>query len=185
MTHRKLIGAVALTAAATLASCGLPPITTSEQSITIPYNGFVPSITYGVPLVTGLPAFQDRQAGPTTIPLPGEARAVKLNSVNLNLKMRNTGPIPLRIKLFLSREGVDPYTTPALGGDQAQIDLDRNMTDGQFVTKTFSIDPALLQEQSIKLGYTFGSPGTSESVTFTADDKVEVRHSVTVQPKLF
>lgn len=185
MTQRTLAGAAALVAAATVASCGLPPITTSEQSITIKYSNFVPGFANGLPLVTGLPAFADQKADPSTIPLPAEAHTIKLTSVMLNLKMRNTGPLPLRIKLYLSKDGVDPYTTPALGGDQAQIDLPAHAAEGQNVTKNFAIDPALLQENQLKLGYTFGSPGTSQTVTFTDADAVYVGYSVTVQPKLF
>jgi hypothetical protein len=182
MTHRYLTGAAALVAVASLASCGLPPITTAEQSITIKYDTFIPK---GVPIITGFPAFADQKAPASTIPLPGEARSIKLNSVILNLKMRNSGPIPLRIKLFLSKSSVDPYSTPALGGDQAQIDLPARAAEGQDTSKNFPIDPALLQEPELKLGYTFGSPGTSEPVTFQDSDAVYVRHSVTVQPKLF
>lgn len=185
MTNRILAGAAALALGASLASCGLPPITTTEQSLTIKYSNFVPGFANGVPLITGLPGFADKSAPPTTIPLPGEARTVKLNSVALNLKLRNSGPIPLRIKLFLSREAVDPYTTEALGGTDALIELPRGMAEGVEVRKTFPIDPSLLQEQNLKLGYTFGSPGTNESVTFTDADAVTVKHSVTVQAKLF
>ena len=182
MNQRFLTGAIALAAAATLASCGLPPITTSEQSITIKYDTFIPT---GVPIITGFPAFSDQKAPATTIPLPAEARTVKLNSVILNLKMRNTGPIPLRIKLYLSREAVDPYSVPPLGGEQSQIDLPAKAPEGTEVTKNFPVDVTLLQEQNLKLGYTFGSPGTSEPVQFSDADAVYVRHSVTVQPKLF
>jgi hypothetical protein len=177
------IGAIAAVATlATLASCGLPPITTSEQSITIKYDTFIPK---GVPVITGFPAFSDQKGPASTIPVPGEARAIKLNTVVLNLKMRNTGPIPLRIKLFLSGESTDPYTVAPLGGDQATIDLPARAAENAEVVKNFAIDPALLQQSALKLGYTFGSPGTSESVTFTDNDAVYVRHSVTVQPKLF
>ena len=138
MNHRILAGATALALGASLASCGLPPITTTEQSLTIKHSNFVPNFANGVPLITGLPGFADKSAPPTTIPLPGEARTVKLNSVALNLKLRNSGPIPLRIKLFLSREAVDPYTTEALGGTEALIELPRGMAEGVEVRKTFA-----------------------------------------------
>ena len=180
--NRQTWAIAAAVAVTSLASCGLPPITTSEQSITIKYDTFIPK---GVPIITGFPAFADQKGPASTIPIPGEARAVKLNSVVLNLKMRNSGPIPLSIKLYLSPESTDPYTVAPLGGDQASIELPAHAAEGADVVKNFAIDPALLQQTSLKLGYTFGSPGTSEAVKFTDSDAVYVRHSVTVQPKLF
>lgn len=177
---RGLVGsALVIGASATFAGCSLPPVTTSEQSITIPYDTIVPA---GLTSPIGLPGFSDRQAPASTFPVPGEARNVKLSSVNLNLKMQNTGPVPLRIKLYLAPPGADVYASAPLGGDQAQIDLPAN---GGTATKVFPIDPALLQNEKLQLGYTFGSPGTSEPVTFTGDDKVVVTHSVTAAVKLF
>ena len=181
MFTRLFAGAVALAAGAGLASCGLPPITTGEQSFTIPYSMFVPSFARGLPVP--IPAFPGAKAPATTLPLPGEARTVRFSSVNLNLKLRNTGPLPLSIKLYLSPDGVDPYTTAPLGGDQPVIELPAKGTED--VSRSFSIDPALLQSPQLKLGYTFSSPGSGGLVTFTEDDAVLVRHSVTLQPKLF
>lgn len=178
---RGLFGAAL--AAVAFAGCSLPPVTTQEQSVTIPYEMFTGGlIPPGTVSPIGLPGFSDRQAPPSTFPVPGEARNVKLNTVTLNLKLLNTGPVALRLKLFLAAPGTDVYTTQPLGGDQAQIDLAPN---GGSATKNFPIEPSLLQNEKLQLGYTFGSPGSSEPVEFTGDDKVVVTHSVTAQVKLF
>ena len=177
---RRMTGtAMVIAAGAGFAGCSLPPVTTSEQSITVPYNTIIPA---GLTSPLGLPGFSDKQGTPSTFPVPGEARNVKLASVNLNLKMQNTGPIPLRIKLYLAAPGTDVYSTTPLGGEGAQIDLPANGGTAQHV---YAIDPALLKNEQIQLGYTFGSPGTSEPVTFTEDDKVVVTHSVSAAVKLF
>lgn len=164
-----------------LAACGLPPINTPEQSFAIPYKTFVPALATGIPLLTGLPEFADQKAPPVTFPLPKEAKSFKLETVVLNLKFYNTGPLPLRIKLFLSTSAEDPFAKPPLGGDQALIDLPRG---GETISRSFPIDVALMQADNLKLGYTFGSPGTKESVTFKDMDEVKVTHSIKVQAKL-
>lgn len=170
-------------AAALVASCTLPPYTVNGTPFTVKYSMFVPQFADGVPLPTGLPGFADRQAPPTTIDVPQEAKTFKIASLDLNLTMSNTGPIPLRIKIFLGRTTEpDIYKTAPLGGDQAELDLPRG---GATVQKTFSIDPALLQEQKLTLGYTFGSPGTQDPVTFKADDAVNINYSLRASVKLF
>lgn len=168
-------------AIAAVAGCALPPVTTPEESFSIPYNTLLPP---GVTLVLGVPPFADQKAPATTLPVPKEARAVKLNTVTLNLKLQNTGPVPLRIRLYLSAEAVDPYSTTPLGGPDAQIELPPNSP--AEVAKSFPLDPTLLTtNEKLKLGYTFGSPGTTQPVTTTGDDKVLVKYSVQAAVKVF
>lgn len=172
-------------AAATLAACNLPPYTTPEQTFAVKYKMFVPEVAQGIPLVTGLPGFEDRTAPSSTVPVPKEAKTLKLASLELNLRMRNTGPLPLRIKLFLGREALtdtELYKQAPLGADQGQIDLPRG--GNSDVVKVFPIDTALLQEQNLKLGYSFGSPGTQDSVTFKDTDQVDVGYSIKAVAKL-
>jgi hypothetical protein len=177
-----MIAACAVALSGTALACSLPPYTTPAQNVTVKYSMFVPPVAQGIPIPTGLPAFADRQAPATTFPLPKEAQTFNLSSVTLNLSMQNTGPLPLRIKIYLSRESVDPYSTAPLGGDQPEIELPAK---GPVVAKSLPIDPALMKEQKLKLGYTFGSPGTNQTVTFQESDSVLVSYSVTAQAKLF
>jgi hypothetical protein len=177
--------ALPFVAAGLLAACTLPPYTTPEQSFSVKYSMFVPSFTQGIPLPTGLPAFADKPAPSSTVPIPKEAKTFKLAALELNLKMKNTGPVPLRIKIFLDRNSVSEselYATAPLGGAEGQIDLPRGGTE---ITKAFPIDVALLQEESLRLGYTFGSPGTQETVTFKDSDQVNVAYSIKATAKLF
>jgi hypothetical protein len=172
-------------AALVLAGCNLPPYTTPEQSFAVKYSMFVPDIAQGVPLLTGLPGFADKTAPSSTVPVPKEAKTLKLASLDLNLRMRNTGPLPLRIKLFLGREALtdkELYATSPLGGDQGTIDLPRG--GNSDVNKVFPIDVGLLQEQNLKLGYSFGSPGTQDSVTFKDTDQVDIGYSIKAIAKL-
>jgi hypothetical protein len=165
------------------AACTLPPYTVNGVPFTVKYSMFVPSFATGIPLVTGLPAFADRPAPSSTIDVPAEAKQFKLTALDLVLNMSNTGPVPLRIKIFLARTSEpDVYKTTPLGGDQAAIDLPRG---GATVNKTLPIDPALLQEQKLALGYTFGSPGTTESVTFKDTDAVTIGYSIRATAKIF
>ncbi|MDB5096024.1 MAG: hypothetical protein JWM80_445 [Cyanobacteria bacterium RYN_339] len=174
-----------IVAASLLAACTLPPYTTPEQSFSVKYAMFVPSFTQGVP-VPLLPAFDDKAAPSSTVPIPKEAKTFKLAALELNLKMKNTGPVPLRIKIFLDRSSVsetDLYAKPPLGGNPGgTIDLPRGGTE---VVKVFPIDTTLLQEENLRLGYTFGSPGTTQSVTFQDSDQVNVAYSIKATAKLF
>ena len=172
-----LLGAAVLATAA----CSVP-ITTPEQTLTVPYSTFVPNIANGVPLVTGLPPFADQAAPAVNFPTPAEAKKVKLESVMLHLRMRNTGPLPLRVTLYLTKHPDDPYATPPLGGAEGTLEVPGG---GGQAEKAFPLDPALLQNEQLRLGYKFGSPGTTESVTFKDTDKVEVSYKVSVAAKLF
>lgn len=179
--HWPLVPSVAT--ALTLAACTLPPYTVNGTPFKVLYSMFVPQFADGVPLVTGLPAFADKQAPPTTIDVPQEAHSFNIADLSLNLMISNTGPVPLRIKIFLGRTSdASVYSSTPLGGDQAEIDLPRGGTE---VDKTFSIDTALLKEQKLVLGYTFGSPGTSDSVTFSKDDAVNINYNLKASVKLF
>lgn len=179
---RALIGATAvLASAATFAGCSLPPVTTSETQFAVKYNLIVPSAANGVPLPL-VPAFSEQKPPATEFPVPKEAKAIKLSSVNLNLKMQNTGPLPLKIKIYLSRANVDPYTTAPLGGDAPEIDLPAQSAE---VSKVFVIDTALLTEEKLKLGYSFSSAGSSSPVTIQDTDQVNVKYSITAAVKLF
>lgn len=180
--HRPLVASLAVVAAAGFAGCALPPVNTPDQTITVKYSMFVPPVAQGVPLPTGLPGFNDRSAPPTTVPVPKEAKTFKLASLVLNLKAKNTGPIPLQVKLYLSPDSVDPYTTAPLGGDNPVIELPRG---GAETSKSFPIDVSLLAGDALKLGYTFSSPGTNETVTFQESDAVTVTYSLAAQAKLF
>ena len=180
MTTRPTIGA--LGAVALLAAGCSVPVTTPEQTLTVPYSTFVPKAAQGLPLVTGLPAFADQPAPAFSFPTPAEAKKVKLETVTLHLRMRNTGPLPLRITLYLTQHPNDPYGTPPLGGEGNAMDLPRG---GVAVEKAYPIDPALLAADQLRLGYKFGSPGTNESVTFKDSDQVEVAYKVSVNAKLF
>jgi hypothetical protein len=181
LKHVLLGGGAALVTTASLFACTLPPVQTPEQSFTVKYSQFIPSAMYGVPLPT-VPAIDPQKAPVSTVPVPAEAHTVKLASVILNLKLQNNGPIPLQVKIFLSGESTDPYSQPALGGDQAQIDLPAK---GPEVSKSFPIDTALLQQQNLKLGFTFGSPGAPGPITFQDSDSVVAKESTTIQVKVF
>lgn len=183
MVHfRALTGAaVVLAASATFVGCSLPPVTTSETQFAVKYNVIVPSAANGVPIPV-VPAFSDQKPPATEFPVPKEAKTVKLSTVNLNLKMQNNGPLPLKIKVYLSRASVDPYTTAPLGGDQGVIELPAR---GNEVAKVFPIDVALLAEEKLKLGYSFSSDGSSSPITVTDSDQVNVKYSVTAAVKLF
>jgi hypothetical protein len=179
---RTLTGAaVAVAAVSAFVGCSLPPVTTSEQQFAVKYNMIVPSATNGVPIPL-VPGFSDQKPPATTFPVPKEAKSVKLSSVNLNLKMQNTGPLPLKIKIYLSPANVDPYTQAPLGGDAPEIDLPAASPE---VSKVFSIDPALLTQENLKLGYSFSSAGSQQAVTFKDTDQVNVKYSVAAAVKLF
>lgn len=179
---RALTGAAAaLVATATFAGCSLPPVTTSETQFAVKYNVIVPSAANGLPLPM-VPAFSEQKPPATTFPVPKEAKTIKLSSVNLNLKMQNTGPLPLKIKIYLSKASADPYATAPLGGDAPEIDLPARSAE---VSKVFPIDVALLAEENLKLGYSFSSPGSSEAITIQDSDQVNVKYSVTAAVKLF
>lgn len=180
MSIRPLLGTSVMLATATLIGCSLPPVATPEQSFTVKYNQIIPSVANGVPVPA--PAFPAQKVPASDVPVPAEAHSVKINSVTLNLKMQNTGPIPLQVKIYMSSPDVDPYSQPPLGGDQAEIDLAAN---GPEVDKSFSLDPTLFQQQSLKLGFTFASPGASGTVTFQDSDEVTVKESASVSLKLF
>lgn len=180
MYNRPMIGALGAAVLAT-AACSVP-VTTPEQSFSVPYSTFVPNLANGVPIPTGLPAFQDQPAPPVSFPVPAEAKKVKLETVTLHVRMKNTGPLPLRITLYLAQHPNDPYATPALGGAEGTLEVPRG---GGQAEKAFPIDPALLAGDQLRLGYKFGSPGTQESVTFTENDKVEVTYKVSVNARLF
>jgi hypothetical protein len=178
--------ALPFVAAGLLAACSLPPYTTPEQTFSVKYSMFVPNFANGVPIPVGLPGFDDKTAPSSTVPVPKEAKSFKLASLELNLKLNNTGPVPLRIKIFLDRASLsdaDLYAKAPLGGNPGgTIDLPRGGTE---VQKTFPIDVALLQEDNLRLGYSFGSPGTTESVTFKDTDQVNVTYSIKAVAKLF
>jgi hypothetical protein len=177
--------ALPFVAAGLLAACTLPPYTTPEQSFSVKYSMFVPNFAQGVP-VPLLPAFDDKTAPSSTVPVPKEAKTFNIASLELNLRMSNTGPVPLRIKIFLDKAALsdsDLYAKPPLGGNPGgTIDLPRG---GQEVVKTFPIDTTLLKEDQLRLGYSFGSPGTNESVTFKDTDQVNVAYSIKAVAKLF
>lgn len=165
-----------------LAGCALPPIQTPELTFTVPYSTFVPQAATALPLpLPLLPPFSDVKIPKTNLPVPAEAKTVALASAVLNLKLKNTGPVPMNIQLFLSGEGTDPYAGPPLGGAEGLIALPRG---GVEVTKALPIDVALLRQPSLELGCLMGSPGTQDPVQFKADDAVLVSHSVKVQIKL-
>lgn len=180
MFQTRLVAAVAVAAA--LGACTLPPIQTPELSFTIPYSTFVPNAAQALPVpLPGLPAFSDVKVPKTNIPVPAEAKTVSLATAVLNLKLRNTGPVPMNIQLFLSGEGTNPYEQPPLGGAEGMIALPRG---GVEVTKSLPIDVALLRQPSLELGCMMGSPGTSDPVQFKADDAIIVNQSVKVQIKV-
>lgn len=178
---RYALFAAAAVAVVSTAACSLPPVTTTEQTLSVPYSSVIPGGGNGatLPLV---PAFSDQKAPASDIPVPAEAKMLKLSSLKLNLSFQNTGALPLTLKFYLSRPAVDPYTTTALGGDQAAIELAAN---GGTASRSFDIDPTLLQESSLKLGVTFSSGGSTGPVSFSDDAKVIVKHSVTASAKLF
>lgn len=170
---------VALVAVATLAACTLPPITTPETSFTVKYETFIPSMQSNVSLPL-FPAVPEVAVPASTIPVPKEAKSVKLETVMLNLKLKNTGPLPLKLKIYLSNATEDPYTKAPLG-DATGLDLPKG---GLEVTKTFPLDVALLQAESLKLGIRVSSPGVNEPVTFKPEDAITVTQSVKVTAKL-
>jgi hypothetical protein len=178
-----LVAPVAAVTLLSTAACTLPPYTVNGTPFTVKYSMFIPAEFQGVPLISGVPAFDDKPAPASTIAVPQEAKSFKLTALDLILTMSNTGPLPLRTKIYLGRPSdADVYKTTPLGGDQASIDLPRG---GATVTKTLPLDPSLLQEVNLKLGYTFGSPGTKESVTFKPDDSVTIGYSIRATAKLF
>lgn len=181
MILRPALFAACAAAVVTTVGCSLPPVTTTEQSLTVRYTDFLPGAVSGatLPLV---PAFSDQKAPVSDIPVPAEAKMLKLSSLKLNLSFENAGPVPLTLKLYLSRAGVDPYSTPALGGEAAAIELPR---DGGKATRSFDLDPTLLQESTLRLGTTFSSPGTNSPATLSDDARVIVKHSITASAKLF
>lgn len=182
MRFPQLLPALVLVAAGAVGACTLPPIQTPELSFTAPYSTFVPSAASAIPVpLPGLPPFSDVKLPRTNIPVPPEAKTVSLASALLNLRLKNTGPIPMTIQLFLAAEGSDPYAQPPLGGAEGLINLPRG---GVEVTKTLAIDVALLRQSSLELGCMMGSPGTNEPVQFKPDDAVIVGHSVKVQIKV-
>jgi hypothetical protein len=124
--------ALPFVAAGLLAACSLPPYTTPEQTFSVKYSMFVPNFANGVPIPVGLPGFDDKTAPSSTVPVPKEAKSFKLASLELNLKLNNTGPVPLRIKIFLDRASLsdaDLYAKAPLGGNPGgTIDLPRGGT---------------------------------------------------------
>lgn len=178
LSPRTLVTAAVVAFGATAAACSLPPVSFDAGTVTVRYSDFLPQ---GVPIVTGFPSFSDRRGPAQTIPVAREARSVNLSSVTLNLRLQNTGPIPLNVKLYLSPESQDPYATAPLGGENALIELPARSGE---VTRSFSIDPALTKQERLKLGYTFSSPGTQESVTIQESDAVIVKTSVAAQVKV-
>jgi hypothetical protein len=164
-----------------LAGCSLPPASFPISPITVPYSTFVPNDADGIPL-PGLPAFNDLPTSPNTIPVPAGANALTLNSLVLTLQSQNKGPLPLVIKLYLSSGPADPYTQPPLGGDSGAINLPAN---GPQTTNTYTLDPKLAQQSSLKLGFKISSPGSTQTVTFSKNDAVYVQGNITAQVKLF
>lgn len=171
--------ATAFVAVAT-AGCISIPVNTPEQTLSVPYSAFVPGGAVGATLPL-LPAFNDVAGPPANFPVPAEAKKVKLETVNLTLKVKNTGALPLRMQLFLAKAGEDVYKTAALGGADPVL----NLTPGGSAEKTFPIDPALLSADQLQLGYKFGSDGSKTPFSVKADDKLEVVYKVGAQAKLF
>lgn len=182
MINRSMPVALAalLSVSAVSAGCTVP-YTTPEQNLSVPYSTFVPKAANGVPLVTGLPAFADQPAPPVSFPVPAEAKKFNLQTVSLNLRVTNTGPLPLRITLFLAEHPNDPYASAPLGGAEGTLTIPRG---GGTVEKAFPVDPALLKGDQLRLGYKFGSDGTNESVTFKETDRVDVNYKVSVTAKI-
>lgn len=167
--------AVVLTAAA----CSLPPYTVSGTPFSVKYAMFVPNIADGIPVV--VPAFADQKAPSSTIDVPQEAKSLKFADLTLKLSMTNTGQLPLTTKIYLAPSGTpDVYATTPLGG--TAIDIPAN---GVETDKSFSIDPTLMQNQKLTLGYTFGTPGTTTPITFKADDAININYSIVATVKLF
>ncbi|HEY9720729.1 MAG TPA: hypothetical protein V6D47_01875 [Oscillatoriaceae cyanobacterium] len=181
MAIRSVLGVSLLLATATIVGCSLPPVATPEQSFTVKYNQFVPNAVNGVP-IPAVPAFPAQKVPASSIPVPAEAHSVKINSVTLDLKMQNTGPLPLALKIYMSAPNVDPYSQPPLGGDQGEIDLP---AAGPEVDKSFSVDPTLFQQDDFQLGITIASSGTTQPITFQDSDEVTVKESASVSLKLF
>lgn len=179
MSNRPLSWALGAVVVAT-AGCSVP-YTTPEQTITVPYDKFVPQATNGVPIPL-IPAFADQAAPPVSFPVPAEAKKVKLEAVTLHLRMKNNGPLPVRITLYLTKHPDDPYATAPLGGAEGTLTLAR---DGGTAEKAFPIDPALLAGDQMRLGYKFGSDGTNQPVTFKSTDQIDVVYKVAVTAKLF
>lgn len=179
MPNRSLSWALGAVVLAT-AGCSVP-YTTPEQTITVPYDKFVPNLANGVTLPL-VPAFADQSAPPVSFPVPAEAKKVKLEAVTLHLKLKNAGPLPIRLAVYLAKHPDDPYSTGQLGGAEGTIELAR---DGGTSEKAFPLDPALLTGDQLRLGYKFGSAGTQQPVTFKDTDKIDVTYKVAVTAKLF
>ena len=92
-------------AAGLLAACSLPPYTTPESSFAVKYSMFVPNFTQGIAIPTGMPAFDNKPAPSSTVPVPKEAKALQITSLEILLRLSNTGPVPLRVKIFLGIQG--------------------------------------------------------------------------------
>ncbi len=178
MSTRSLNWALGAVVLATT-GCSIP-FTTPEQTITVPYDKFVPNLANGVPIPL-VPAFADQSAPPVSFPVPAEAKKVKLQTVTLHLKMKNTGPLPIRITLYLTKHPDDPYSIAPLGGAEGTIELAR---DGGVAEKSFPLDTSLLEGDQMRLGYKFGSPGTQQSVTFKDTDKIDVTYKVSGNAKI-
>lgn len=171
----------ALVAAAALATgCVAIPVNTPAQTLSVPYSTFIPGGAVGTTLPL-LPAFNDIQGPPATFPVPAEAKKVKVETVSLTLKVKNTGALPLRMQLFLAKAGDNVYAGSPLGAPDPVL----NLTPGGTAEKTFPIDAALLSAEQLQLGYKFGSDGSTTPFAVKADDKLEVTYSVGAQAKLF
>jgi hypothetical protein len=160
--------------------CASIPVNTPEQTLSVPYTTFVPGGAVGVSLPL-LPAFNDIQAPAASFPVPAEAKQVKLETVNLSLKVKNSGALPLRMQLFLAKAGANVYGSNPLGAPDPIL----NLTPGGTVEKTFVIDPALLQADQLQLGTKFGSDGLQAPFTVKANDKLELTYKIGAQAKLF
>jgi hypothetical protein len=165
--------------ALTLVACSLPSITTQFQTFNIRYSSFLPGANnqadFNIPM---LPKFDDQQAPASSIPVPSGASGVPLGELLLTLRVNNDGPIPLSIKMYVSKDQ-DPYQSAPLGNEAFEIPAK------QTVTKSFSLDPNIVKEPQLYLGYKFSSAGSTAPLTISARDNIAVSYSIKATPKLF